>query len=122
MKLTLYRVDAFTDKLFSGNPTAVCPLDKWPSDELMKNIAIENNLSATAFFIKEGNDFHIRWFTPTIELNLNGNATLATAHVLVNNLGYKGNELKFNSRSGMLLVKKKAINSRSTFLPMNMNW
>jgi len=107
MKLTLYRVDAFTDKLFSGNPTAVCPLDSWLSDELMKNIAAENNLSATAFFIKEGNDFHIRWFTPTIELNLNGNATLATSHILVSHLGYKGNEIKFNSRSGMLTVKKE---------------
>jgi PhzF family phenazine biosynthesis protein len=107
MKLKLYRVDAFTDKLFSGNPTAVCPLDKWLSDDLMRTIAAENCLSATAFYIKEGDNFHIRWFTPTLELDLNGNATLATAHVLVNHLGYSGTEINFNSRSGMLKVKKQ---------------
>src|ERR1700722_10133276 len=106
MKLTLYRVDAFIDKLFSGNPTAVCPLTGWLSNDLMKSIAAENNLSSTAFFIKEGNDFHIRWFTPTIELDLNGNATLATAHVLVHHLGYTGNEINFNSRSGIIKVQK----------------
>ena len=107
MKLTLYRVDAFTDKLFSGNPTAVCPLDKWLSNELMRNIAKENCMSATAFYIKDGDNFHIRWFTPTIELDLNGNATLATAHVLVNHLGYNGDEINFNSLSGILKVKKQ---------------
>lgn len=107
MKLTLYRVDAFTNKLFTGNPTAICPLEKWLSDETMRQIAAENNVSATAFFVKEGNDFHIRWFTPTIELKLNGNATLAAAHVLVNHLGYDRNEIHFNSLSGPLKVKKK---------------
>jgi PhzF family phenazine biosynthesis protein len=107
MKLTLYKVDAFTDKLFSGNPAAVCQLDRWLSPELMKSIAIENSLTTTAFFIKEGNGYNIRWFTPTIELDLNGNATIATAHVLMNHLGYTGNEINFNSRSGMLTVKKQ---------------
>lgn len=107
MKLTLYRIDAFTDKLYTGNPTAVCPLDSWLSDETLHNISIENNLSSTAFFVKDGDNYHIRWFTPTIELTLNGNATLAAAHVLVNHLGYKDDVIHFNSKSGPLLVKKQ---------------
>jgi PhzF family phenazine biosynthesis protein len=106
MKQILYRVDAFTDKLFGGNPAAVCPLNNWLSNDLMLNIAIENNLSTTAFYIKEGNDFHIRWFTPKIELELNGNATLAAAHVLMEHEGYKGNEIHFNSLRGIVTVKK----------------
>jgi PhzF family phenazine biosynthesis protein len=106
MKQKLYRIDAFADKLFAGNPAAVCPLDKWLSNDLMKSIAIENNLSTTAFYIKEGNDYHIRWFTKTIELALNGNATVAAAHVLMTHEGFKGNEIHFNSKSGLLTVKK----------------
>src|ERR1044071_10049902 len=77
-----YIVDAFTDKLFSGNPAGVCILDKWLPDELMQNIASENNLAETAFAIPTTEGFHIRWFTPAVEVDLCGHATLATAHVL----------------------------------------
>ena len=78
-----YLVDAFTDKVFSGNPAAVCVLDAWPDDQLMKNIALENNLSETAFVVKEPAGYHLRWFTPTDEINLCGHATLATAYVIL---------------------------------------
>jgi len=80
-KIELYQVDAFTDALFKGNPAAVCPLDSWISEELMQNIALENNLSETAFYVKQGDVFEIRWFTPTDEVDLCGHATLATAFV-----------------------------------------
>ena len=87
MKLTLYHIDAFANKLFSGNPAAVVPLDKWIDDELMQKLAFENNLSETVFFVpsiksSEAN-FEIRWFTPQIEINLCGHATLASAYVAV---------------------------------------
>jgi PhzF family phenazine biosynthesis protein len=105
MKLTIYRADAFTDKLFSGNPAAICPLESWLSDETMHNIAMENNLSTTAFYIKTGNEYYIRWFTPAVELELNGNATLAAAHILMKHEGHTDKEIKFNSKSGLLTVK-----------------
>lgn len=106
MKLKLYHVDAFAEKVFSGNPAAICPLDKWLSDELMMTIARENNLSETAFYIKEDDHYHIRWFTTTVEVDLCGHATLAAAHVLFNHEGHEGNEIRFNSRSGILKVKR----------------
>ncbi|MDH3355040.1 MAG: PhzF family phenazine biosynthesis isomerase, partial [Chromatiales bacterium] len=81
MELKIYQVDAFTDHLFSGNPAAVCPLDRWLPDSTMQKIAMENNLSETAFFIEEGDGFHIRWFTPSTEIQLCGHATLASAFV-----------------------------------------
>ena len=84
MKLKLFQVDAFASKLFSGNPAAVVPLTKWLDDELMLSIAAENNLSETAFFVEEGDEYSIRWFTPEVEINLCGHATLASAHVLFN--------------------------------------
>ena len=74
-----YIVDAFTDKIFSGNPAAVCVLDNFPSEEIMQSIAAENNLSETAFFVKENDRYHIRWFTPKSEIDFCGHATLATA-------------------------------------------
>lgn len=107
MKLKLYHVDAFAEKLFSGNPAAVCILDKWPGDEVLKNIAMENNLAETAFYVKEGDTYHIRWFTTTVEVDLCGHATLASAHILFNHEGFKGDEIRFSSRSGILTVKKK---------------
>jgi PhzF family phenazine biosynthesis protein len=88
MKLKLYQVDAFTDKVFSGNPAAVCPLESWPKDELMQKIAMENNLAETAFYVKNGSVYEIRWFTPTIEVDLCGHATLGTAYVLFNHEGH----------------------------------
>ena len=84
MEIPLYQIDAFTSKLFKGNPAAVCPLDEWLTDEIMQSIAKENNLSETAFFVPQGNNFHIRWFTPESEVDLCGHATLAAAYVLFN--------------------------------------
>lgn len=79
-----YIVDAFTDKVFGGNPAAVCIMDSWPSDDLMMNITVENNLSETAFAVREGSRYRLRWFTPGGEIDLCGHATLATAFVLMN--------------------------------------
>ena len=107
MTLTQYQIDAFTEQVFEGNPAAVIPLEEWLSDELMQNIAGENNLAETAFFIPKDNDYHIRWFTPTHEVKLCGHATLASAYVLFEILGYNRDELVFDSLSGPLTVKKK---------------
>jgi len=106
MKLTIYQIDAFTDKLFAGNPAAVIPLDKWIDDSLMQQLAMENNLAETAFFVPKGNDFEIRWFTPALEINLCGHATLASAFVLFNFLEYKKNLVTFHSKSGLLVVSR----------------
>jgi PhzF family phenazine biosynthesis protein len=107
MKLQIYQVDAFTEKVFGGNPAAVCPLDEWLSDAEMQNIAAENNLAETAFFVKQKHGFEIRWFTPSVEVDLCGHATLATAHVLFSHLNYEENQITFfSSRSGELKVSK----------------
>ncbi len=87
MKIPIYQVDAFTGKVFRGNPAAVCPLESWPEDRLLQNIAAENNLSETAFFVRKDDHFEIRWFTPKVEVNLCGHATLASAHVIFRHLG-----------------------------------
>lgn len=107
MKLTIYQIDAFAEKAFEGNPAAVVPLQEWLPDEIMQNIALENNLSETAFFVHLEHNFHIRWFTPLAEVDLCGHATLATAHVLFNHLNYGKKEISFQSRSGILKVKKE---------------
>ena len=105
--MTIYQVDAFTDKLFAGNPAAVCPLDKWLPEETMQNLAMENNLAETAFFVKQDDGtFHIRWFTPTVEVALCGHATLASAFVLFNELGFKDDLIRFQSKSGELRVSR----------------
>ncbi|HQX96921.1 MAG TPA: PhzF family phenazine biosynthesis isomerase, partial [Chitinophagaceae bacterium] len=106
MKLTIYQIDSFADKLFAGNPAAVIPLDKWIDDSLMQQLAMENNLAETAFFVPKGNDFEIRWFTPALEINLCGHATLASAFVLFNFLEYKSNTVTFHSKSGPLVVTR----------------
>ncbi len=106
MKLELFQVDAFTDKLYSGNPAAVIPLEKWLPDNLMQTIAMENNLSETVFYVPKGNDFHIRWFTPMIEVNLCGHATLAAAHVMYHHNDYEKPQINFHSLSGLLTVKR----------------
>jgi PhzF family phenazine biosynthesis protein len=109
MKLTLYQVDAFTNQLFGGNPAAVIPLKKWISDELMQQLAIENNLSETVFFVPsktKGVDYDIRWFTPGFEINLCGHATLASAYVIFVILKTKKKKVVFNSKSGLLMVTK----------------
>jgi len=105
MKLPIYQVDAFTDTIFKGNPAAICPLEKCIPDGLMQKIANENNLAETAFFVKEGEQYHIRWFTPTVEVDLCGHATVATVHVLKHHLGIGGTEFKFKSKSGLLTVR-----------------
>lgn len=84
--MIIYQIDAFTDKIFSGNPAAVIPLQSWPDAALMQNIAMENNLSETAFIVKTGDGYHIRWFTPGFEIDLCGHATLASAYVIKNYL------------------------------------
>ena len=81
-ELPLYQVDAFTSEVFGGNPAAICPLESWLDDDLMQSIAVENNLSETAFFVRDGEDFHLRWFTPGAEVDLCGHATLATSYVI----------------------------------------
>jgi PhzF family phenazine biosynthesis protein len=107
MKLKIYQIDAFTKHVFEGNPAAVVPLKNWLPENVMQKIALENNLSETAFFVPFENGFHIRWFTPMAEVDLCGHATLASAHVLYNHLAYNGKEISFHSRSGILKVKKE---------------
>src|SRR5688572_20096411 len=104
MKLELYQVDAFTDKIFGGNPACVIPLKKWLSDETLLKIAKENAVAETAFFIDNGNKIDLRWFTPEFEMDLCGHATLATAHILKTILNYESNKIVFNSMSGDLIV------------------
>lgn len=106
-KIKMYQVDAFTDTLFSGNPAAVCILDKWLDDELMQSIALENNLAETAFVVSKGKEFEIRWFTPTVEVDLCGHATLAAGFVLFDQHRYPDSKIQFYSlRSGLLPVER----------------
>ena len=108
MPQKLYQIDAFGDKVFSGNPAAVCPLEQWLSDELLQKIAMENNLAETAFYVKHGDQYQLRWFTPTVEVDLCGHATLAAAYVLFNHESHIGNTIHFHSpRSGILTVTKE---------------
>ena len=107
MKQKIYQIDAFADKVFSGNPAAVCPLDQWLSDDILQKIAMENNLAETAFYVKKDNQYQIRWFTPTVEVDLCGHATLAAAFVLFNHESHSENIIHFYSpRSGVLTVTK----------------
>jgi PhzF family phenazine biosynthesis protein len=104
MHIPLYHVDAFTGDVFGGNPAAVCPLPRWLPDAVLQKIAMENSVAETAFFISTENGFEIRWFTPEIEMDLCGHATLAAAHVISRHLLYPLPSLKFSSRSGNLAV------------------
>ncbi len=106
MELRLYQVDAFTDRLFGGNPAAVCPLDSWLPDEVMQQIAGENNLAETAFYVRTERGFHIRWFTPTVEIDLCGHATLASAYVVFHYDNYPRDVVEFASKSGTLKVRR----------------
>lgn len=106
MTIPLYQVDAFADKVFSGNPAAVCPLEHWLDDAVLQNIAAENNLAETAFLVKTDDGFHLRWFTPKAEVDLCGHATLASAFVIFNRFNYGGGTIRFQSRSGILTVAK----------------
>lgn len=105
MKHPLYQISAFTDTVFGGNPACVVPLNNWLPDEILLKIAKENAVSETAFFVDKGDKIHLRWFTPDIEMDLCGHATLATAHALVYILGYQKDEIVFETVSGDLIVK-----------------
>ena len=107
MEIEIFQIDAFTSELFKGNPACVMPLDDWLPDELLLNIAKENNVSETAFFVKKNNGYHLRWFTPEIEMDLCGHATLATAYCLKYHLDYKKDKVIFDSMSGELEIKYK---------------
>lgn len=107
MKLSMYQVDAFANKLFTGNPAAVIPLKKWIDERLMQKIAMENNLAETVFFVqRKDKDYDIRWFTPVDEINLCGHATLASAYILFRHMKLKQDKVVFHSKSGPLTVTK----------------
>lgn len=106
MKLPYYEVSAFTATAFGGNPAGVCPLEAWLPDSVLQGIAANNNLAETAFTVPRGSDFDLRWFTPTVEMDLCGHATLAAASVLFNERGLAGGEVRFHSRSGVLTVTR----------------
>lgn len=106
MKIPIYQIDTFSNSVFQGNPAAVCPLEEWLPDEILQSIAGENNLSETAFYVKKGDCFELRWFTPTKEVDLCGHATIATAHVLFEKRGFAGKKIIFHSRSGILKVER----------------
>ena len=109
MNIPIYQVDAFTGKLFGGNPAAVCPLDQWLPDATMQSIAAENNLAETAFYIRKNGGFHIRWFTPGVEVDLCGHATLAAAHVIMEiRKEAKQGRVAFDSQSGELVVTRES--------------
>jgi PhzF family phenazine biosynthesis protein len=108
MELRLYQVDAFTERLFGGNPAAVCPLESWLPDTVMQQIAAENNLAETAFYVRMGSGFQIRWFTPAVEVDLCGHATLASAYVVFTYDHHQGDVVEFASKSGPLKVRREA--------------
>jgi len=107
MTIPIYQADAFTSKLFGGNPAAICPLNEWLPDEIMQKIAAENNLAETAFFVATTDGFKLRWFTPEFEIDLCGHATLASAHIIFTELGYQGNSIHFETlKAGILTVSR----------------
>ena len=106
-KIKQYQVDAFANRVFEGNPAAVCPLEFWLDDDVLQSIASENNLAETAFFVPADKGFDLRWFTPVKEVNLCGHATLASAHVIFEILDYADPLIRFQTRSGELTVQRK---------------
>jgi PhzF family phenazine biosynthesis protein len=107
MELPIYHVDAFADRVFSGNPAAVCPLERWLPDAMMQSIAAENNLSETAFFIPSGDDYELRWFTPVMEDELCGHATLASGAIVLTTLAPHRSQVRFHTRGGPLIVTRQ---------------
>jgi PhzF family phenazine biosynthesis protein len=107
MQIPIYQVDAFTGRLFAGNPAAVCPLDHWLPASQLQAIAAENNLAETAFFVSDGDRYELRWFTPAVEVDLCGHATLASAFVLMNCINTAMDEVRFESKSGELTVRRE---------------
>jgi PhzF family phenazine biosynthesis protein len=106
MKIPMYQVDAFAGQVFSGNPAAICPLELWLPDEQMQAIAAENNLAETAFFVRNGSGYKLRWFTPAVEVDLCGHATLAAASVILNDLTPGERSVSFETKSGTLTVTR----------------
>ena len=106
MELPIYQIDAFTSAVFAGNPAAICPLEEWLPDQQLQAIASENNLSETAYFVREQDFYHLRWFTPEVEVDLCGHATLASAHLLFHELGETGDTVTFHTKSGRLAVHR----------------
>jgi predicted PhzF superfamily epimerase YddE/YHI9 len=105
-KIPYFEVDAFANKLFRGNPAGICPLAQWLDESLMRNIAAENNLAETAFFVPRGKDYDLRWFSPMVEIDLCGHATLASAFILFSELGFSGDAVHFHTKSGRLAVSR----------------
>jgi PhzF family phenazine biosynthesis protein len=108
MKISIFQVDAFTSELFCGNPAAVCPLESWTCDKILQLVASENNLSETAFFVRENDGYRIRWFTPTCEVDLCGHATLASAYIIFNEIDRAVSNIKLFSNSGELNVTRNS--------------
>jgi PhzF family phenazine biosynthesis protein len=106
MRIPIYQVDAFSRTVFGGNPAAVCPLQNWLADAQMQSIAAENNLAETAFLVGSGENYDLRWFTPTTEVDLCGHATLASAFVICNHLNSAATQIEFKTRSGILKVRR----------------
>jgi PhzF family phenazine biosynthesis protein len=107
VSLSYFQIDAFTNRAFGGNPAGVCPLANWLPDETLQSIAAENNLSETAFVVREGSDFALRWFTPTTEIDLCGHATLAAAFVIFTELGFADDTVRFQTKSGLLSATRE---------------
>jgi PhzF family phenazine biosynthesis protein len=108
LKIPYYRIHSFTSEQYTGNPAGVCLLDHWLTDQVMQKIAYENNLAETAFIVREDDRFHIRWFTPAVEVDLCGHATLAAGYVIFDHTDFKKSDIEFTSRSGILKVGKNA--------------
>jgi PhzF family phenazine biosynthesis protein len=106
-RIRIYQVDAFSSQVFSGNPAAICPLEEWLPDYQMQAIAGENNLSETAFFVREGEGYDLRWFTPLVEIDLCGHATLASAFIILTDLTPSANSVRFQTKSGTLVVTRE---------------
>lgn len=106
MKIPYYQIDAFTDTVFSGNPAGVCLLDEWPEDSILQSIAAENNLSETAFLVKSGKTYDLKWFTPKMEVDLCGHATLASAFVILEYVDPSSDRVSFESNSGLLTITR----------------
>ena len=119
MKGKVYIANAFSEKKFGGNPAAVVQLDTWMADTLMQQIAAQNNLAETAYLVPQGRDYGIRWFTPSVEVALCGHATLASAHILFNHLGYPSEQIVFHSQSGVLRVTKSKDGKITLDFPVN---
>jgi len=106
LRIPVYQVDAFASRIFAGNPAAVCPLEEWLPDQQMQSIAAENNLAETAFFVRNGHGYKLRWFTPAVEVDLCGHATLASAFVILNDLTPGERSVSFETKSGTLTVTR----------------